>query len=69
LIVKSRQDVRENVMFMWIAGRQCPDFRTLNRFRSERMKEVLEKVFTAVLQFLAEQKYVKLELTSSTVQR
>jgi transposase len=53
--------VRENVMFMWIAGRQRPDFRTLNRFRSERMKEVLESVITAVLQFLAEQKYVKLE--------
>ena len=30
--------VRENVMFMWIAGRQKPDFRTINRFRSERMK-------------------------------
>nr|WP_307719960.1 transposase [Paenibacillus chondroitinus] len=48
-------------MFMWIAGRQRPDFRTINRFRSERMKEVLEKVFTAVLQFLAEQNYFKLE--------
>jgi hypothetical protein len=48
-------------MFMWIAGRQCPDFRTINRFRSERMKEVLETVFTAVLQFLAEENYVKLE--------
>ncbi|MCY9661991.1 transposase [Paenibacillus anseongense] len=46
---------------MWIAGRQRPDFRTINRFRSERMKEVLEKVFTAVLQFLAEQNYFKLE--------
>ncbi|WP_339273427.1 transposase [Paenibacillus sp. FSL K6-1330] len=33
--------VRENVMFMWIAGRQHPDFRTTNRFRSERIKDVL----------------------------
>ncbi len=53
--------VRENVMFMWMAGRQRPDFRTINRFRSERMKDVLETVFTGVLQFLAEEKYVKLE--------
>ncbi|MFE0557645.1 hypothetical protein ACFW1P_17220 [Paenibacillus sp. NPDC058910] len=30
-------------MFMWIAGRQRPDFRTINRFRSEGMKDVLEK--------------------------
>ncbi|GKU76650.1 IS1182 family transposase [Paenibacillus sp. L3-i20] len=63
-IYSSRQiakAVRENVMFMWIAGRQQPDFRTINRFRSERMKTVLETVFTAVLQFLAEEKYVRLE--------
>lgn len=53
--------VRENVMYMWIAGRQRPDFRTINRFRSERMKTVLEKVFTAVLKFLADEKYVSLE--------
>ncbi|MCZ8511101.1 transposase [Paenibacillus filicis] len=40
-IYSSRQiakAVRENVMFIWIAGRQRPDFRTINRFRSERMK-------------------------------
>lgn len=63
-IYSSRQiakAVRENIMFMWIAGRQRPDFRTINRFRSERMRTVLETVFTAVLQFLAEENYVKLE--------
>ncbi|MEK3877251.1 hypothetical protein NSS64_15025 [Paenibacillus sp. FSL H8-0122] len=32
---------------MWLAGRQRPDFRTLNRFCSQRMKTVLETVFTA----------------------
>ncbi|GIO44185.1 hypothetical protein J41TS4_39430 [Paenibacillus apis] len=41
-----------DIMFMWIAGRQRPDFRTTNRFRSERMKTVLETVFTVVHQFL-----------------
>ncbi len=63
-IYSSRQiakAVRENIMFMWVAGRQRPDHRTINRFRSERMKEVLESVFTAVLQFLVEENYVKLE--------
>jgi transposase len=63
-IYSSRQiakAVRENIMFMWIAGRQRPDFRTINRFRSERMKAVLETVFTAVLQFLTEENYVQLE--------
>nr|WP_074726875.1 transposase [Paenibacillus naphthalenovorans] len=48
-------------MFMWLAARQRPDFRTINRFRSERMKDVLETVFTAILGLLVEEKYVKLE--------
>ncbi|GCL70273.1 hypothetical protein PN4B1_01730 [Paenibacillus naphthalenovorans] len=48
-------------MFMGLAARQRPDFRTINRFRSERMKDVLETVFTAILGFLVEEKYVKLE--------
>ena len=46
--------VRENIPFMWLAARQRPDFRTINRFRSERLKDVLEKVFTAVLELLAD---------------
>ncbi|TYP72348.1 transposase [Paenibacillus methanolicus] len=55
-IYSSRQiakAVRENIMFMWLAARQRPDFRTINRFRSERMKNVLESIFTAVLQCAA----------------
>lgn len=49
------------MMFMWITGRQRPDFRTINRFRSDRMKTVLETVFAAVLHFLVEENYVQLE--------
>jgi len=63
-IYSSRQiakAVRENIPFMWLAARQRPDFRTINRFRSERMKDVLEKIFTAMLTFLVEEGYVKLE--------
>lgn len=63
-IYSSRQiakAVRENVPFMWIAARQKPDFRTINRFRSVRLKDVLQKVFTAVLELLVAEGYVKLE--------
>lgn len=63
-IYSSRQiakAVRENIPFMWIAARQRPDFRTINRFRSERMRDVLEKVFTGVLELLVAEGYVKLE--------
>ncbi|MRN56630.1 transposase [Paenibacillus monticola] len=63
-IYSSRQiakAVRENIPFMWLAGRQRPDFRTINRFRSQRMKDVLQTVFTTVLEFLADEKYISLD--------
>src|SRR5699024_11359198 len=28
---------RENIVFMWLAGGQRPDFRTINTFRKERL--------------------------------
>lgn len=37
---------------MWLAGRQLQDFRTINRFRSGRMKEQLEGIFVKVLELL-----------------
>ena len=37
--------LRENVNFMWLSGGNRPDFRTLNRFRGSRMKEVVGEVF------------------------
>ncbi len=53
--------LRENVNFMWLSGGNRPDFRTINGFRGEKMKGVIEEVFTAVLELLIEQGYVKLE--------
>jgi hypothetical protein len=41
-IYSSRQidkQLKENIYFMWLSGHQTPDFRTVNRFRSERMKD------------------------------
>jgi transposase len=53
--------LRENVGFMWISGRNRPDFRTINRFRSSVMKEGIEAVFSEVLRYLIEEGYVTLE--------
>ena len=46
---------------MWISGGSRPDFRTLNNFRSSRMKGVVEDVFGAVVEYLRDTGYVKLE--------
>jgi transposase len=63
-IYSSRQiakAVRENVNFLWLSGGNRPDFRTINSFRGEKMKGVIEAVFTLVLELLVEKGYVKLE--------
>ena len=44
--------VRENVMFMWLAGNQKPDFRTLNAFRGKLLKGVMEEVFVTAVKML-----------------
>lgn len=53
--------VREHIPFMWIAGGNRPDFRTINRFRSERLKGKIQAVFTEVLAYLIDANYVKYE--------
>jgi len=53
--------LRENIHFMWISGNSSPDFRTINRFRGEVMRGIMEQVFASVLELLIEEGYVKLE--------
>ena len=47
--------LKENIHFMWLSGMSTPDHNTINRFRSDRLKEVLRHVFTQVVIMLNEQ--------------
>jgi transposase len=53
--------LRENINFMWLSGGNTPDFRTINGFRGVRMKAVIGEVFGAVVDYLVDAGYVKLE--------
>ncbi|MBB5175142.1 transposase, partial [Texcoconibacillus texcoconensis] len=53
--------LREHLPMMWLAARQTPDFRTINRFRSERMKDLIEPLFTSLIQLLLDQNYITME--------
>ena len=55
------KSIRENIHYMWLSGGNRPDFRTINRFRSSRLKGVIEKVFTSLISILTEEGYLKLE--------
>lgn len=58
---KIAKALRENINFMWLSGNNKPDFRTINNFRSDRMKEVVEEVFSKVLEYLLKAGYIKME--------
>lgn len=53
------QALRTDIHFMWLSGWQHPDFRTINRFRSDYFKTVLPQVFSAVAQFLLTEGYIR----------
>lgn len=52
---------RENVNVMWLTGFQRPDFRTINTFRSEKLKDSIEEIFISTVKLLNKKGYVSLE--------
>lgn len=50
---KIEEALQQNIHFMWLSGRSTPDHNTINRFRSDRLRDVLRNVFTQVVQLLA----------------
>lgn len=53
--------LRENVNFMWIAGGNKANFRTINRFRSERMVGNIRSVFSSMIEYLIDSGYIRFE--------
>ncbi len=52
--------VKENIYFMWLAGMAQPDHHTINRFRSERLKNILKEVFAQIVLLLVDSGHVSL---------
>jgi transposase len=52
---KLEKAIRENILFMWLAGMQQPDHHTINRFRSQRLKDVIGDIFAQVVLLLHEE--------------
>lgn len=53
--------IQENIYFMWLAGMQQPDHRTINRFRSERLRHILKEVFAQIVMMLVDSGHVSLK--------
>ncbi len=50
---------RENVIFMWLSGMNMPDHKTIDRFRSERMKDTISDVYPEVILLLCSKGYIR----------
>ncbi|MBO8178842.1 MAG: IS1182 family transposase, partial [Bacillus sp. (in: Bacteria)] len=53
--------IKENIPAMWLAAMQQPDFRTINEFRGERMKALMDELFETMILKLIEEKYITME--------
>jgi transposase len=51
---KMEEMTKENIHMMWLSGMSKPDHHTINRFRSERLKDVLREIFSQVVMLLVE---------------
>ncbi|MDR0303003.1 MAG: IS1182 family transposase [Treponema sp.] len=58
---KIAKATRENINFMWLTGNVQLDFMTINRFRSERLKGIMDDIFTEVVDLLLREGYIKFE--------
>lgn len=51
-----------DILYMWLSARQYPSFSTINRFRSERMKDCINNLFIQVVKVLVELGQVSLDV-------
>ncbi len=58
---KMEEALKQNIHFMWLSGMNTPDHNTLNRFRSDKLKNVLKKIFSQVVMLLSEEGLVSLK--------
>ena len=52
----------ENIVYMWLSGMQTPDFRTINIFRSKRLADKFDGIFTQIVLLLHDEGLVSLKV-------
>lgn len=57
---KIETQLEQNIYYLWLSGDQRPNFRTINNFRSLRLKGSIHKLFVQVVFMLVEMGYITL---------
>lgn len=58
---KIEEAIKSDVRFIWLCGNSEPDHNTINRFRGEKVSEVLKDIFKQIVLLLAEEGLVSLK--------
>jgi transposase len=59
---KMEDALKESIYYMWLSGKQFPKHSCINDFRSKRLKEHINSLFTQVVLLLVELGYVSLDV-------
>ena len=59
---KIEKALQENIYFMWLSGNSTPDFRTINNFRGQGLKEHIKTLFSEIVLMLCELGYISLDV-------
>ncbi|MFV0232885.1 IS1182 family transposase, partial [Empedobacter falsenii] len=53
--------IRENINFMWLTAMSTVDHNTINRFRSDKLKDSFKEIFKQVVMMLAEEGLISMK--------
>lgn len=58
---KLEEALKQNIHFMWLSAMSRPDHNTLNRFRSQRLRDQIKTIFSQVVLLLESEGHVSLK--------
>jgi transposase len=58
---KIESQLEQNLHYIWLSGNQHPNFRTINNFRSLRLKDSIHKLFVQLVYMLVDMGYITLK--------
>lgn len=59
---KIERQLQENIHYMWLSGEATPNFRTINNFRSQKLKDKIQQLFAAMVRLISEMGFVSLDV-------
>lgn len=58
---KIARQLEENIHYMWLSGDVTPNFRTINNFRSQKLKHQIHSLFSELVKLMVGMGYVSLD--------